>query len=192
MGNVNNNMPRDGLVMAFVDRHVLLLNANWEVLDVITWQKAVCLMFRERVIVKEHFEDSVIRSANSEMKMPKIMALQEFQTGYHKNAKKYVKLNKRNVLLRDNHTCMYCGKALTDFTGTQDHVMPLSRKGKNSWDNVVAACGKCNKKKNDRTPEEAGMKLLRKPFLPSKQIFYGKYLKKPEYESWKEFLKKDA
>lgn len=188
----SNETPQQNvsILMSFIDRHVLLLNSDKEVLDVITWQDAIGLIFKERVMIHEHFEDSVIHSARSEMKMPKVIILCNYVAAGYKSSKRYIKLNKRNVLLRDNHTCMYCGRALTDFTGTIDHVIPVSKKGKNSWDNVVAACGKCNKRKDNKRLEDTDMKLLRRPFVPSKHIFYGKFLKKPEYESWRQYINK--
>lgn len=171
----------------FIERNVLLLNTNYDVIDIISWQRAITLIFKQRVNVIEEFEDSVISSATSSMKMPSIIVCHDY-IGILNNVKKIVNLNRRNVLIRDNYTCLYCGKALTDSTGTIDHIQPVSRKGKNSWDNVVAACIKCNRKKNDKTPEESGMKLLRKPFTPSRNIFLKKYLKREEYASWRSYI----
>lgn len=177
--------------MTFVDRHVLLLNLNFEVIDVIGWRRAMRLICKDRVKIHEEFEDSSVgcgTSAKERYKMPSVLVLKEY-VGFYKNAKKIVNLNKKNVLLRDNHTCLYCGKALTDLTGTMDHVIPQSRKGPHRWDNIVAACLKCNRKKDDQLLHEAGLKLLREPFVPTRNIFFRKYIRKDEYASWKNYIK---
>jgi 5-methylcytosine-specific restriction endonuclease McrA len=77
-------------------------------------------------------------------------------------------LNRQNILKRDNHTCQYCGSK--DFL-TMDHVIPKSRQGRTSWDNLVTACKYCNSKKGYMTPEEAGLVLVRQPFRPSFVMF---------------------
>lgn len=174
--------------MEHIDRQVLLLNTTYEILDIIPWQRAISLIYKDRVKVHEEFEDSIIRSPSSFIKMPSILVCYDY-VGFFKNAKKIINLNKKNVLLRDDHTCMYCTKKLTDSSGTIDHIIPQSRGGRHSWDNVVAACLKCNSKKDDYTLEEANLKLVRRPFVPTNSIFFRKYLRRDEYSSWRPFVK---
>lgn len=80
-------------------------------------------------------------------------------------------LTNRALFRRDQHICAYCGNEFSHLDLTRDHVMPTSRGGKDTWQNVVAACGGCNKVKDDRTPEEAGMKLLYVPYAPSRSEY---------------------
>jgi 5-methylcytosine-specific restriction endonuclease McrA len=173
--------------MEYHNRHVLLLNSTYEVIDIITWKRAIILYFKGRVKIYEEFSDSVIHSASSFMKMPSIVICLDY-VGYLKNVRKVVNLNRVNVLLRDNHKCMYCLRQLNDKIGTIDHVFPLSRGGRNIWSNVVASCMKCNRKKDADTPEEAGMTLHVKPYSPTRSIFYNKFLVKDEYRCWSPFF----
>lgn len=109
-------------------------------------------------------------------------------------------VNKKNVLKRDNHTCGYCGKKLTSSSGTIDHIIPTSRwaefkrkkkvKGKyaNSWKNVVAACRKCNVKKDDKTLDECGMKLQFQPFVPSRDYLIFTTIDTKTAQTWRRWL----
>lgn len=101
-----------------------------------------------------------------------------------------VKLTRRNIYIRDEYTCAYCGKKFNTEKLNIDHVIPKSRGGRNVWSNVVCSCVPCNTKKDNRTPDEAGMKLRRKPFEPKYNILLNypiskreKYLKK-----WSDFV----
>ena len=108
----------------------------------------------EKVHPIDFYEDYILVSAGGEaFQVPKTVVL-----------KKYVKMpdrayrpNRRNIFLRDNYTCKYCKKQLSAEELSIDHVLPKSRGGKETWDNLVTACKPCNSKKGDRTPEEAGM-----------------------------------
>ncbi len=171
----------------FKERSVLYLNLNFEVIDIISWRRAVTLYFKEKVKVHENYEDSFVSSPSYTMNLPSVVVATEFQN--QKKNKKAINLNRRNLLIRDNHTCLYCGKTLTDAGGTIDHVVPRSKNGKNVWSNVVAACIKCNRKKDDNSLDEANMKLLRQPFIPTRDIFLRKYLKNKEYECWRPYVK---
>jgi 5-methylcytosine-specific restriction endonuclease McrA len=100
-----------------------------------------------------------------------------------------VKLSRRNIYLRDNYTCSYCGKKFSTESLNIDHIIPKSRGGITEWGNLTCSCRKCNTKKNDRTPEEAGMRLLRKPYIPRYNLLlnyessYKRYFK-----TWGEFV----
>jgi len=98
---------------------------------------------------------------------------------------KKVVLTRKNILRRDGYKCSYCGRG--DLTLTLDHIVPKARGGTDSWDNLVSACTKCNNKKGDRTPEEADMALLRKPFKPSHLMFIKNVVGKVD-EKWKPYL----
>lgn len=98
---------------------------------------------------------------------------------------KKVILTRKNILRRDNYKCAYCGRS--DLMLTVDHIIPKARGGSDSWENLVTACTKCNNIKGDRTPEEANMKLLTKPYKPSHVIFIKNIVSKID-EKWKPYL----
>jgi 5-methylcytosine-specific restriction endonuclease McrA len=100
-----------------------------------------------------------------------------------------VKFSRANIYARDDYTCQYCGKKFPSEDLTFDHVVPVATGGQKRWDNIVAACFRCNHKKGGRTPEEAGMKLVRQPtephWLPAFHVTFR--LKSPP-ESWRDYL----
>jgi 5-methylcytosine-specific restriction endonuclease McrA len=139
----------------------LLLNASYEPLKVISWERAVTLFFLGKVEVVEQYERDV-RSVSIVIKVPAVVRLLK----YVKLGKRKPPLNKINLLSRDNYTCQYCSDSLSRGEATVDHVIPKSKGGISSWDNVVIACSGCNRKKGNRTPREASMRLLSKPEAP--------------------------
>jgi 5-methylcytosine-specific restriction endonuclease McrA len=98
---------------------------------------------------------------------------------------KKIVLSRKNILRRDGHRCQYCGRA--DVTLTVDHILPKSRGGSDSWENLVAACVSCNNSKGDRTPSDAGMNLLRKPIKPNHVMFIRHFVGVVD-DHWKPYL----
>jgi len=143
--------------------YVLVLNAGYEVLNVTSLQRAIKLLYKGKAEVIETRSDREIRSPSVTMNMPSIIRL----LYYIVRPFREVPITKKNVLIRDRHTCQYCGRK----GNTVDHILPRSRGGKDVWTNCVCACSYCNTRKNNRTPAEANMKLIRKP-------------KKPRYIMW--------
>lgn len=94
-------------------------------------------------------------------------------------------LTRKNILKRDGHKCMYCGRS--DLTLTIDHIIPRARGGEDTWENLAAACLRCNNKKGDRTPDEAKMPLIRKPYTPNHIMFIKSNVNRLE-DNWKPFL----
>jgi 5-methylcytosine-specific restriction endonuclease McrA len=139
----------------------LLLNASYEPLKVISWERAVTLFFLGKVEVVEQYEKD-IRSVSIVIKVPAVVRLLK----YVKLGKRKPPLNKINLLSRDNFTCQYCAAYLHRKEATVDHVIPKSKGGVSSWGNVVIACNPCNRKKGSRTPREASMRLLSQPKAP--------------------------
>lgn len=136
-----------------------ILNLDYSIVSVISWQKGLTLLLLDKIQPVEFWEKPVMSAGGDYYYVPKTVMV-----------KKYVKLNrrhtptKRNIFLRDSYACQYCG--VDDAKMTIDHVFPRSRGGRDTWENLVAACIKCNNKKGNRTPEEAQMRLMRKPFKP--------------------------
>lgn len=137
---------------------VLVLNSQYLPIQITSMKRAIKLIFRGVAVVEKH-TNSVWKSISSEFVLPTVIRLVNF----YKIPNRNYKLSKRNILIRDRHTCQYCNNTSSDRTLTIDHIIPKSRGGKTSWDNLVAACLKCNSKKGNKTPEEAGMVLSRRP-----------------------------
>ncbi|CAN95762.1 HNH endonuclease [Sorangium cellulosum] len=128
---------------------------------VIPWQTAVTMSFLGKVEVIEVYDD-VIRSPSLSIKAPAVVRLKRPTLGM----KRGVKFSRLNVLLRDGFRCQYCGVQKVARELNYDHVIPRVQGGKTVWDNIVASCYACNSAKRGRTPEQAGMKLLRAPVKP--------------------------
>lgn len=126
----------------------------------------------------------VIHSARREIRLPEVMLLKK----YDRVQNYELRLNDRNLALRDGFCCQYCHKRLRESEITKDHVFPQSRGGKDSWENLVVACFVCNLKKGDRTPEEAKMPLLTQPRKP-KWIPLTARMGLNSPESWSKFVK---
>lgn len=132
----------------------LVLNQNYEVLGVVDWFEAFCMTLQEKVDVVETY-DKPVRSAYQIWKMPAVVMTKQFIKTHKRNTLFNASL--RNVLIRDNWTCAYCGKALTPGNASKDHVIPLSKNGKNTIDNIVAACRACNRNKGNHSCQEVNM-----------------------------------
>jgi 5-methylcytosine-specific restriction endonuclease McrA len=132
---------------------------------------------------KEPHEDW-IRAVNFEIQVPRVIRLLAFD----RLPKQAVRFNRRNIFARDGNRCQYCGKNFPTSELSLDHVVPRSRNGPTSWENVVCACVACNVRKGGRTPHEAHMKLIRTPVRPKRSPLLAVKLGNPKYESWKTFL----
>lgn len=154
-----------------MDTTCILLNGDYSYLCQIHWKKALCLMFSEKAKVLK-YSDRLIQGVEKVFQVPAVMALVRVVRSVYRNR---VPFTKKNVLVRDRYTCVYCGrqhKALTI-----DHVIPVSRGGKTDFDNCVACCVACNNQKGARTPGEAGLHLRRRPYQPTISEFIALRLK---------------
>ena len=160
--------------------HVLVLNQDYSALTVCGVQRAILLMHLQKVHLVESVDGRYVRSPSTRFPWPSIVRLKTYaQVPY-----KRVMLSRKNVLKRDQNTCQYCGR---ERNLTIDHVVPKSRGGRDTWENLVAACVSCNNQKGDRTPEEAGMELARQPFRPSYVMFLRDFAGTID-EDWKPYL----
>lgn len=139
----------------------ILLNGDYSFLGQVTWQKAVCLVFKEKARVLK-YSDRLIYGVGRVFRAPAVMVLVKVVRSVYRSR---VPFNKKNVLVRDRYTCAYCGRKFSGLT--IDHVIPVSRGGNNDFDNCVACCATCNNRKGARTPTEAGMRLSRRPYQPT-------------------------
>jgi 5-methylcytosine-specific restriction endonuclease McrA len=141
----------------------LLLNASYEPLKVVHWQKAITLWCQGKVEVIAHHERE-IRTVSFSFRLPSVIRLLRFVR--IKRRFDYVPFSRANIYARDRHTCQYCCKAFPREDLTFDHVVPVAQGGRKDWENIVTCCVTCNRRKGGRTPAEAGMRLLKPPRRP--------------------------
>lgn len=159
----------------------LLLNATYEPLSVVPTRRAVVLVLRDRADVIE-VNGAVWRSEFLSMESPSVIRLRNYvRVPYARR----VPLNRRAVFLRDDHACQYCGHAAENI----DHIVPRSQGGTHVWENVVAACRRCNSRKGGRTPEQAGLSLRRSPQVPRRHTWVQVALGSNPDPSWEQYLK---
>ncbi|MCE7974829.1 MAG: HNH endonuclease [Leptolyngbya sp. PLA1] len=125
-----------------------------------------------------------VRTVRFEIAVPRIIRL----LGYERLPAQSVKLNRRNLFARDRNRCQYCGRIYPTSDLSIDHVRPRAQGGGDSWENLVCACIRCNAKKGGRTPDEAHMRLIRKPERPRRNPLIMLRLGNEKYQSWRAFL----
>ena len=150
--------------------NVLFLDQSYRPLRIETWQRAISDYFNSKVEVVEFSRDHMIQGVKESFPMPSVVrVLRSF-----KRDKIRIKFSRLNIYARDAFTCGYCGEQKPTEDLTFDHILPRSRGGKTNWLNITTCCAICNAEKGNRTPEEAGMKLLRQPrkphFVPTVQV----------------------
>jgi 5-methylcytosine-specific restriction endonuclease McrA len=161
----------------------LLLNTTFEPLAVVSWQKAITLMFLNKVeVIREY--DREIRSVSTGFRLPAVIRLLRFVG----NKQLQVRFSRRNVFLRDHYICQYCGQQFDPKYLTCDHIMPKSRGGITGWTNIVTSCIYCNLKKADKLPEEVEMVPRKKPGRPSGSYVLMLHLgAAPLPDHWKDY-----
>jgi 5-methylcytosine-specific restriction endonuclease McrA len=137
---------------------VLVLNASYEPINVCAARRALVLILKGLASAEEH-TSVLVNSFNRRMAMPSVIRLLE----YRRIPQQTRALSRKNILLRDRYTCQYCHKTMPSNELTLDHVMPRSRGGQSTWENLVASCTMCNNRKGSKTPDEANLKLARQP-----------------------------
>lgn len=167
--------------------HALVLNASFEPLHIVSWQRAIQLLFQGKVEVVEE-SDQEIRTVRLTIKVPAVLRLLNYVPLARK--KNIVRFSRVNVFLRDQNRCQYCGGKFNKNHLTLDHVIPIVQGGQKSWENIVTACKPCNQRKGGRTPQQAGLHLVRKPrqpdWLPTANLQLG-ITRTPE--RWKFYLR---
>ena len=164
------------------ETNVLVLNLNYEPLNVCKARRALVLLQKGKAEVIEH-ASAVLRSASRVFRLPSVIRLLHLV----KRPRLFQrKLSRREVFLRDNYTCQYCGTQGRELT--LDHVIPRRMGGPHSWDNLVSACMSCNHRKAGRTPQQAHMRLRRAPFAPRATPYqqFVHFLR--AQEDWRKFV----
>ena len=165
---------------SILNRKVLVLNQSYEPLMVINAKRAIVLIIKDKVKMLEKYSEN-IRSVQNSFDLPSVIRLNFYVHLKYKD----IVLNRRNILKRDDYRCQYCAKQATPLT--LDHIVPKNKGGKDSWENLVAACSKCNTRKGDTLLKHMDMKLLKKPRKPSKLFQLQTYVNKKQ-DNWKQYL----
>ena len=160
---------------------VLVLNQNYEPLNVCNARRAFVLVDRGKAEILEH-ADGVIRSTLTTFPRPSVIRL----IYMIRRPRPQMRLTRREVFVRDHYTCQYCGKQSRDLT--IDHIFPRHRGGRHTWENLVAACRHCNHKKAGHTPDEAHMALLTEPKRPPSSSYYIFYHYLESQSDWRKFI----
>lgn len=163
----------------------LVLNAGFEPMQLVSWQRALCLVLSEKAEVVAHY-DAVVRSVSSSVQLPSVVRLVRYVQVVSRLG--LVRCTRKNVLLRDHYQCQYCGVKCRPGAITIDHVVPRSRGGKTTWTNVVAACHLCNRKKGSRTPEQVGLVLQKLPRRPAWRDLINDMSRDGIFGSWLPYL----
>lgn len=185
--------------MSVLTRPVLVLNKSWLPVNCVSVARAVALLCNEaaKVVNVDDYQtltwsdwtkltpsddEICINAISFKLKVPEVITL----TAYNKQPKMGVTLSRRNIFRRDHFICQYCGNQPKNDELTIDHIMPRSAGGITSWTNCVLSCLECNKKKADRTPKAAGMKLRKEPTKPKwKPVYHDRVIK---LDSWSKFV----
>lgn len=192
-----------------LDSNVLVLNKHYAAIRVVSVRRALSLLYRRLAEVvsvedneyisydyeswrqisehrakyqRDHHE--WVHCVRFELAVPRIVRLMI----YDRLPRQTVKFNRRNIYARDGNRCQYCGKHFPTSDLSLDHIVPRSRGGKATWENIVCCCVRCNVRKGGQVPEEAGMRLITRPVKPKRSPMITLRLSIAKYSSWKQFL----
>ncbi|MBW4553832.1 MAG: HNH endonuclease [Aphanocapsa sp. GSE-SYN-MK-11-07L] len=159
---------------------VLVLNASYEPLNITSWRRAVVLLIKGKAEQVEHNGKFIY----AEVPLPTVIRLRHYVMVPYKE----IPLTRRNILHRDSHSCQYCGYTGEDLT--LDHVIPRSRGGGDTWENMVTACVRCNVRKGNRTPREAHMELFQNPRRPYSSLYFEvtRHLRNGVHQEWRKYV----
>jgi 5-methylcytosine-specific restriction endonuclease McrA len=188
-----------------LNENVLVLNRLWQAVNICTAQRALCLLFQGHAqVVHGEGKDyttldfdgwrdfsvrnpqslNAIRTISFRIHVPKVILLVFFD----RMPRKEVKFTRHNVFERDKHQCQYCGEVMDRHDLNLDHIIPRDRGGTTTWENIVCSCIECNTKKGNRTPREAGMRLLHTPKRPRWRPFLTISHDRHPDDTWRHFL----
>lgn len=183
-----------------VDGSVLVLNRLYQAIQITSIRKAFTLLYKGQVVVVEQdfrtydwndwcdippgAGDETIVTPSLVIRVPRVVLLPH----YDRVPRQEVRFTRKNIYFRDGNRCQYCGRKSQSRELNLDHVVPLSRGGKSTWENVVCCCFGCNHRKGNRLAHEAGMKLIRRPERPRWHPLMRLVLAGPAHDSWRTFL----
>jgi 5-methylcytosine-specific restriction endonuclease McrA len=161
----------------------LLLNSAYQGLGFISWKRAIKLIIKGRADLVSTWDQDIGYGSGS-MKYPAVVRLNKY-IPRHIKKRRY---NRVGVFRRDKYTCLYCGYKGNHKDLTIDHVVPRDHGGQTTWENCATSCYDCNNVKSNRTPKQAGMRLSRKPFVPSQTIWHEYNLLGNKHPDWKMYV----
>jgi 5-methylcytosine-specific restriction endonuclease McrA len=187
-----------------LDQPVLVLNRLWQAVNVCSVRRAFMLLCQGhaqvvnadggnffthdfhgwRELSEREPEPEMVHTISFKIRIPRVIVLLVFD----RLPKKEVKFTRHNIYERDKDTCQYCGRVFDRSELNLDHVVPRDKGGQTSWENIVCSCIRCNTKKGNRLPQEAGMHLIRKPSRPRWRPFIHITFGTPHHESWRHFV----
>lgn len=188
-----------------LNQHVLVLNRLWQAVNVCTARRALTLLFQGQAqVVLDNVDGSFqtytfsawhdlsqqsphpesIATISFRIRVPRVILL----LAYDRLPKKEVKFTRHNIFERDKNTCQYCGHVFERKDLNLDHVVPRDRGGPTTWENIVCSCIGCNTRKANRTPQESGMHLIKKPKRPKWRPFVQINFSLNQHDSWKHFI----
>lgn len=183
-----------------LDSNVLVLNRLFQAIQITSVKKAFCLLYKGHVKVVEpdyttytwenwrdipvQPQDEVIRTPRALIKVPRVILLLH----YDELPPHEVRFTRKNIYFRDRSRCQYCGRRASTKELNLDHIVPLSRGGRSTWENVVCCCVRCNTRKGSRLPEEAGMRLVKEPRKPRWHPLVKISFSTGRVEAWRNFL----
>jgi 5-methylcytosine-specific restriction endonuclease McrA len=184
--------------MSVLYSKVLVLNRSYLPVHVTVVRRALALLYQGIArAVDEHYrtfdfeswadlaaEEDSIGLVDRAIRVPRVILLQ----GYDRVPRRYVRFSRFNIYSRDQNRCQYCGRQFGRAELNLDHVVPRSRGGTSTWENVVCSCHRCNRLKGGRTPTEAGMRLIRQPRRPQWTPFMAETWSLRRYKEWRPFL----
>ena len=187
------------MVAKVLERPTLVLNRNWQPVNVATVERALTMLWNEsaRVVDPHDYQmytwadwsrlvpqegEPFIQAIRMRLRVPEVVTL----TDYDRLPTAAVSFSRRNIFKRDHYTCQYCGVQPGSEELTIDHVIPRAQGGTSNWDNCVLACVACNKRKADRTPEQAGLRLHKAPVRPAWKPLYASHTLR--IASWSKFV----
>ncbi len=172
--------------MSVINLPVLVLNQNYEPLNVCHMPRAIILIYRGKAEMLENGA-GFIHTATATFPLPSVIRMAYII----KRPRPQPKLSRLEIFHRDAYTCQYCGR--TGIPLTIDHVVPRNQNGQHSWENLASACIPCNRRKAGRTPQEAGMKLLHRPAKPrGNAAFYIPHHYRAARDEWEKYLPRDS
>ena len=188
--------------MSVVEGRVLVLNKSWVAVHIASARRALALLYQDlaRAVHPNDYslydfndwcelsqaanEGRYVHTVDMRIRIPEVIILRAFN-GFIRHE---VRFSRRNIFERDKNTCQYCGQRMAKTDATIDHVIPRSRGGHDTWENLVLACVDCNITKSNRTPGEARMPLIRKPVKPAWLPQLGSRMPANQIDSWQRFV----
>lgn len=189
-----------------LNQQVLVLNRLWQAVNVCSVRRALTLLFEGHAQVvwgdadgdfktfsfsqwrdlsgEQGPGEDTVATVSFSIRVPRVILLMVFD----RLPKKEVKFTRHNIFERDKNTCQFCGRVFERKDLNLDHVIPRDRGGPTTWENIVCSCIPCNTRKANRTPAEAGIRLIRKPKRPKWRPFVQVSFGAPVHDSWKHFL----